>query len=108
MARAFGMIGIADVVVSADAGRAIIGLFTVLMMVVVDEGVSVMDEGLLLAGCEFEGSFGKCVQATAKEQMFEVAASSWLRALVLRQHRVSAIKMQCSDGKQVACCSLHR
>jgi hypothetical protein len=50
----------------------------------------------------------KCVQATAKDQLFEVTASSWLEDLVFRQQRVSAIKMQCSDGKQVGCCSLHR
>jgi hypothetical protein len=38
MARVFGMMEIANVVVTADAGRAIVGLFMVLMMGVMDEG----------------------------------------------------------------------
>jgi hypothetical protein len=38
MASMFGMIELADGVVAADAGRASIGLFMVLMLVVVDEG----------------------------------------------------------------------
>jgi hypothetical protein len=38
MARLFGMIEVADVVFSADAGRASVELFMVSMLVVMDEG----------------------------------------------------------------------
>jgi hypothetical protein len=38
MAKVFGIIEVADVAVSAGAGRASVGLFMVLMLLVVDEG----------------------------------------------------------------------
>jgi hypothetical protein len=82
MAKVFGIIEVADVAVSAGAGRASVGLFMVLMLLVVDEGDWAMDGGFLLARCEFEGRFGKCDQAIAKEQCFEVTASSWPEILV--------------------------
>jgi hypothetical protein len=39
-----------------------------------------MREGL--ARCESEGRFGKCDQAIAKEQCFEITASSWPEIVV--------------------------
>jgi hypothetical protein len=38
MARAFGMIEVADVVISPDAGRGSDGMFMVFVLVVMDEG----------------------------------------------------------------------